>query len=494
MPIKRISWPILLALLLAGCGQPDAATLAPPTVAAPPPAATAQPTSVPYGHAIADLLRARPAAGTTVETDAYFSGGGMLPSGPRPPLDQVSCPLSFFLLTDRPFRAFLQVLNETTGNLPPHDAAWLIAATPEMRQPGQVITPDLPYHARLRGHFGEPAFAQCANTDRIFVVEAVMTTYEQQPPSALVAPMQLPPDFATWPRYHDDALGYSLPYPPDWHVRRVDDATLELLDPRWPTYPVRVRVYGGRPPAEPSSGGDVFEQGYVFGETLTDTQHLAGSTVDREPAPGQRAVAVRLDGDGRTFELALTYPTGFDAPQPLLTAYSAIVAGFQLDQPPPPALSVPADFPSSAPTETAPVAQDTIVPPTFTPAPPANTSTEASLTLTPTPAPFPGDFQLTLVVTPSVGAAPLSVKLEATIEGEPDNSEVLYCPTQTWDFGDDQQQIAVPTCAPWSPHVRIPRRYAADYQYTRPGTYHARLHLDHGPFGIDSNTVTLVVR
>ena len=108
------------------------------------------------------------------------------------------------------------------------------------------------------------------------------------------------------------------------------------------------------------------------------------------------------------------------------------------------------------------------------------------------PAPFPGDFQLTLVVTPSARAAPLRVKLEATITGEPDNSEVLYCPAQTWDFGDDQQQIAVPTCAPWSPDVRIPRRYATDYRYTRPGMYHARLRLDHGPFGIESNTVTVV--
>src|SRR5437867_878965 len=119
MLMRRTGWLALLLLLLAACGQPDAAALAPPTVAVPPSAATELPTSVPYGHEIADLLRARPAAGTSVEVDAYFSGGGELPSIQPPPPDQVSCPMTFFVLTDRPFRAFLQVLNETLSNLPP---------------------------------------------------------------------------------------------------------------------------------------------------------------------------------------------------------------------------------------------------------------------------------------------------------------------------------------------------------------------------------------
>jgi hypothetical protein len=300
---------------------------------------------------MADLLRARPAAGSGVEVEAYFNGGGELPSIPPPPLDQVSCPLSLFLLTDRPLRPFLQILNETTGNLPSDDAAWLIAATPEMRQPGHVIIPDLPYLARLRGHFGEPAFAHCPRADRIFVVESVVTIHEQQPPSALVAPMQLPADFVAWPRYRDDALGFSLPYPPDWQIRRADDGALALIDPRWPSYPVRMQVDGRQAPSELASGGGAFEQGYIFGERLTETQHLAGSVVDREAATGQRAIAVRLGGNGRTYELALTYPTGFEAPQPLLTDYSAIIAGFRLDQPLATALPAPPSLPSPAPTE-----------------------------------------------------------------------------------------------------------------------------------------------
>ena len=57
--------------------------------------------------------------------------------------------------------------------------------------------------------------------------------------------------------------------------------------------------------------------------------------------PAERAVAVLFSGSGRTYELALRYPLGFDAPQSLLTTYSIIVEDFRLDVRPSPSPTPP---------------------------------------------------------------------------------------------------------------------------------------------------------
>ena len=74
---------------------------------------------------------------------------------------------------------------------------------------------------------------------------------------------------------------------------------------------------------------------------IIDSQHLAGYQVDREASATERSVSVLFSGGGRTFELALRYPLGFDAPQPLLTAYSVIIETFRLDTPPGPTPTPP---------------------------------------------------------------------------------------------------------------------------------------------------------
>ncbi len=344
--------PRVLGPQFAGYVPPPASPTSGPRPSLPPPP-TAPPVAQPHNPGVADLLRNPPPAGTTVEVDAYFTNAGSFHSGPPPPRDRVVCPLRIdALLTDRPFTAMLHVLNSTLGNTPPENSAWLIAVTPENKTPGRRIVPQLPYHARLRGQLGDPAFAGCDSAARIFMVESVVKVYEQDPPVQPGWGMKLPEDYASWPRYHDARFGYSLPYPHDWQVERLDDVTLKLSGGEWTKYPVTVAVHPGEthpdpydwsavPPLLRGNSWGVFRQGWTFGENGPQTQNLDGYEVMPSAQSGQGATAVLLSGSGHTYELALRYPTGFDASQPLLTIYTAIVEGFRLDVSPGPSPTPP---------------------------------------------------------------------------------------------------------------------------------------------------------
>lgn len=355
MLLRRLCGLIATVLLFGACA---------PVRPVGPEGAIPTPSTIPHDPGVADLLRNPSAWGETVEVDAYFSGAGapVFPDGPPPPPDQVACPTFWTwqaVLTDRPFPAVLLLLNGIESNILPDDAPWLVATIPEATQAGVRVVPQLPYHARLRGHLSDPAFAHCPHADRISIVEDVVTVYVEQPPDSLAYQLKLPEDYAVWLRYHDADLGYSLPYPPDWRVESLAEpdpsinsgqavlSAIALRAPQWPGYPVMVWVHAGEtlyddydpastPPLLQGEGFGVFEQGWIFGEESADSQRLAGYRVDRETGPGERAVSVLFSAHGRTYELALRYPTGFDAPQPLLTAYSAIVEGFRLDTPPGP--------------------------------------------------------------------------------------------------------------------------------------------------------------
>ncbi len=341
-----------LTLLLTGCST--IAPLAPLQAAQP--ASVLMPTARPIptpGPGVADILADPPAPGTSFELDAYYSGTSpWAHHGPPPPPDatQALCPSSWgAALTDQPFQALLSVLNSTCSNGLPADGAWLVAVTPEMATPGVRADAQLPYHARLRGHLADPAFAHCPDAARTFMVEAVVQVYEQDPPAM---PQGWPEGYASWPRHHEETLGYSLPFPPGWTIERLDGGVLALAAPEWPGYPVTVVVHEGEtyvdqydPATTPSllqgNGWSVFEQGLSFGAPAAGSQGLAGYHVDRSDGAQERMTSVLLSGNGHTYELSLRYPLGFDAPQTLLTAYSAIVEGFRLDTAPGPSPTPP---------------------------------------------------------------------------------------------------------------------------------------------------------
>ncbi len=300
---------------------------------------------------MAQLLAEHPAPGRLVEVDAYYSGAGLAPhlGGLAPLPGRARCPSCWeAALTDRPFPGLLGILGGLHSNIPPADGAWLIAAAAEAVRPGVDAPAALPFHARLRGYLGEPAFSHCPNAGRIFVVQQVVAVYDDASPAAADAP---PGDYDLWPRHHEPELGYSLPYPPCWRVERPDELTLMLRAAEWSSYPVTVQVHLGEtrydarlagplPPLLQGEGWAGYRQGHAFGGRIPG-QGLAGYAVDRRTLPDERTVAVLFNGGGRTYELTLRYPLGFDAPQPLLTAYTAMVEGFRLDGWPGPAPTSP---------------------------------------------------------------------------------------------------------------------------------------------------------
>lgn len=365
----------IMAMLLAACASPGLAAyrdsprradegpasgLALGETTTPTPSPPPTPTPSTPGPGVADLLANPPAPGQSGELDAYFSGAEapLLPSrgGPAPLPDRVSCPTVYdAALTDRPFQAILFLLNGSSSNALPDDALWLIATVLEAAKPGVRIVPQLPYHARLHGHLGDPAFSNCQHAERIFVLEEVVEVYQEKPSESMPALLRLPAGYAEWPRYRNADFGFSLPHPPDWRAETLKEPntllSVALRAPQWPEYPVVVRVRSDEtwydqyapasaPPLLQGEGFGVFQQGWVFQEEAKGSG-LDGYRVDRRPAPGEREVSLLFSAQGRTYELALRYPTGFEAPQPLLTAYSAIVEGFQLDTLPGPTPTPP---------------------------------------------------------------------------------------------------------------------------------------------------------
>ncbi len=307
------------------------------------PCAPTRPTALPTtkGPGVAQLLADHPAPGRLVEVDAYYSGAGLVPhvGGLAPLPGRARCPACWeAALTDRPFPGLLGLLGGLHSNILPAEGAWLIAAAAEAVRPGVDAPAALPFHARLRGYLGEPAFSYCPNGRRVFVVQEVVAVYDDVAPSAADVP---PSDYYRWPRHSEPELGYSLPYPPCWRVERPDESTLVLRAAEWSGHPVTVQVHlgetrysthagGSLPPLLQGEGWGIYHQGQAFGGRIAG-QHLTGYAVDRRTLPDERTVAVLFNGGGRTYELTLRYPLGFDASQPLLTAYTAMVEGFRLD-------------------------------------------------------------------------------------------------------------------------------------------------------------------
>lgn len=337
-----------LVLLVAACSAALAFTSPDPGRAEPPPptpdlcqvwpfAPTPVAPRATGGLRVGDLLAQRPALGEQVEVDAYFAGAALAPHqrGPRPPRGTADCPCSWeAALTDRPFQGLLSILGSVHSNVLPAGQPWLIAAPLDAVWPGNLAVAELPYRARLRGYLGDPAFAHCTDQERILVVMEVVEVFEAEaPPTPTCA---APAVNSEWPRHRERPAGYSLPYPPGWQIERLDRATLVVRAPQWPAWPILVRVHAGEThPDDPASGAAAFLAGDSWGPFAQEAglggAGLKGYVVDRYTEPAERAVSVLINGSGCTYELALRYPLGFDALQPLLTAYTAIAGGFRLE-------------------------------------------------------------------------------------------------------------------------------------------------------------------
>lgn len=355
--MRCIAAMIIWVALISSCRQ-EGPVIAPRAAQQPAPAARSAtaptfvqstPTATPAAGDVRNLLQRRPAPGVDVEIDAYFSGGWQAFSLGGPPPDQIPCPPAPWntALTDQPFPGTLTVLNGASNNTLPPDAPFLVATVPEALRIGSGAMPDLPFHARLRGHLDDPQQAHCPGADRIFVVEQVVTVYAQNPPPDL-DPQQSLADYPSWSRYTYAAEGYSVTHPPDWTIETNVDprfrSSVALRSTRWPQSPVMMRVRDGETPitgyvaADPPPLHDFglapYQQGGVYNDVITATQRLAAFDGDRDVGNGQREIVTLFNANGRTYELTLRYPIGFAAAPRLLAIYTGIVESFRLDQPP----------------------------------------------------------------------------------------------------------------------------------------------------------------
>lgn len=314
--------PQILAILglLAACGAPDAALPAAPRA-----------TPV-IRHDIARLLENLPVPGVTVELDAYYGGASGLILNPSEPSTCMTVHGRW--LTDQPVPGYLRVLNHSAINENPVGIPHIAVGLG-----GQA--PSIPYHARLRGHLLDLEQHGCLRSRPIIMIDAVLETYQELPDEyATFGVLDPPADFAGWPRYHDPFLGYRLPYPPEAQIETVDIegalAALRVTLPDWPEHPIWLEMMNGETHADPyASEFDrqfaPFLQGDIY-TPLAGAQNLAGSYIGDHTSTAE----VFFGAHGRSYALVLSYPTGIDASQRLLTVYNLMVAGFQLDVAPGP--------------------------------------------------------------------------------------------------------------------------------------------------------------
>jgi hypothetical protein len=348
MRIRSALYLATLMLVLAACGRPEAINGS---------SSTQPPATPPTTRAdIAQLLQKPPAPGTSVEIDAYVWRGWDGGEGSSwVDHDAQGCPIlnsATILLTDKPTPWMLPVVSMRFSNsspdYPPDSAPWLVIS-------GNDPMP-FPYHARLRGHLGDPSVATCSFAKHIFTVERVVTTYAQDNPD--LGDMNVPDTFPNWIRYHDPDLGYSFLYPPDWKVEVVPGsglvAELAVRNPQNPAYPILLRIRNGEtyydqydtahtpPLLQAGEGTGVFFQDMIPINGQVNRQHLVGYNIRYTPPDRHsQQTGVLFNSAGRSYELLLRYPIGLDASRDLTITYTFVVLSFQFDVPPGPTPTPP---------------------------------------------------------------------------------------------------------------------------------------------------------
>ena len=352
----RISLRLLLVVtlvLLVGCGSISEIST-PTNIATSQPSQQATVSPTPVGsNEIANLVAHPPPDGTIVELDAYYiRKWNPLPDSQSLITDTsplvIQCPWRDAALTDTLVYGYLHDLSETFSNPLLPTEAYLVAVDAAQIQPSRVrMTPNLPYHTRLRGRFGHPAFAQCEEAKRIFVVESVVQVYEQDVPES-VFELQPPDDYLSWTQHHNTEYAFSIPHPPNWNTTSLNEPNIlfgmAFTAPDPEAIPVELRIYDKEnlvDPADPSAfpiadfpatqqGIGTFQQGNSFKNNFA-TQQLWGYALSRQNE-SERVNSVMLGQNGKSYEIRARYPLGAQARQKFLTTFIAMAQGFRFDQ------------------------------------------------------------------------------------------------------------------------------------------------------------------
>lgn len=318
-------------LTIAGCDDKPTSQIESPaqlaTVAPTLPAAT----SPLHSGDVAALLADPPAAMTTVELDAYHGDDYMSWPGRGRMEAMTGCPSQDTSpLLDQPLWQTLTFANESSNNLPPPGAPWLIAAI----APGEAEL-DWPHFGRFRGHLGDPAFAHCQDADRIFVVEAVVAVYVASRPDWLVTP-----DVMAWRTSEIPRYGVRLHHPADTVFASDGDNAWTLTSPEWPKSPLRLTIAkaAAKTVATPDSrnlqpeerlGG--FVQHPPASLNWPNVPPLSGDVIYCNGDIHGGCVEVRFAHGGMVYGFRQDYGTGFELDPRVLWLARNILDAFEID-------------------------------------------------------------------------------------------------------------------------------------------------------------------
>ncbi|MDR1989297.1 MAG: hypothetical protein LBQ09_03600 [Acidobacteriaceae bacterium] len=103
--------------------------------------------------------------------------------------------------------------------------------------------------------------------------------------------------------------------------------------------------------------------------------------------------------------------------------------------------------------------------------------------------------KLTLRAQPSVAVSPARVLLTAELQGGSDNSEEFYCPTITWEWGDETSSEATSDCDPYEAgKSKIRRRFSVQHVYRIEGSYKIYFHMKRNDKIIGSASTVIQVQ
>ncbi len=82
--------------------------------------------------------------------------------------------------------------------------------------------------------------------------------------------------------------------------------------------------------------------------------------------------------------------------------------------------------------------------------------------------------RLDLKATPRMAFSPVVVFFTAELVGG-DEVEDYYCPEVEWDWADGGKSTTESDCVPFEPGMKIERRFTAEHEYRRSGTYDVKV-------------------
>ncbi len=101
--------------------------------------------------------------------------------------------------------------------------------------------------------------------------------------------------------------------------------------------------------------------------------------------------------------------------------------------------------------------------------------------------------RLELKAAPRMAFAPVNVFVTAELVAG-DEVEEYYCPELEWDWDDGGKSTTESDCAPFEAGMKIERRFTAEHEYRRSGTYDIKVTLRRAGRSLAVQTFRLTVK